>query len=128
MEQTLTRAASDGACEIVFVPHLVPLERGILATCVVPGSGLDAGELSDLYRQRYAGEPFVDVVDGDAAARIRAVAHSNRALVSVHPVDDRDLVVVACAIDNLGKGAAGQAVQNANLLTGRPETEGLRGF
>ncbi len=128
MEQTLARASSNGSCEIVFVPHLVPLERGILATCAVSGTGLAADKVADLYHERFAKEPFVGVVDGDAGARIRAVAHSNRALISVHPVDDRDLVIVACAIDNLGKGAAGQAVQNANLLTGRPETEGLRGF
>lgn len=128
MEQTLRRAAGGDACELVFVPHLVPLERGILATCAVTGAGFDDAEVRELYRRRWADEPFVGVAEDGDAARIRAVAHSNRALISVHPVPDEDLVVIACAIDNLGKGAAGQAVQNANLMTGRPEGEGLRGF
>ena len=128
MEQTL-RAAGDGAsCRVAFVPHLVPLERGILATCAVSGAGLAADELRQIYDDRWAGEPFVELAEAGEAARIRAAAHSNRAFVSVHAVEGEDLVVIACAIDNLGKGAAGQAVQNANLLTGRPETEGLRGF
>lgn len=125
IEQTLRAAGGDG-CDVVFVPHLVPLERGILATCAVRGSGLDGAEARRTYEEHYAGEPFVHVLPDGEAARIRAAAHSNRAVISLHPVPDQDLLVVACAIDNLGKGAAGAAVQNANLMLGRPETEGLR--
>ncbi len=127
IEQTLRAAGGDG-CDVVFVPHLVPLERGILATCAVRGSGLNGAQARRVYEERYAGEPFVRVLPDGDAARIRAAAHSNRAVISLHPVPDQDLLVVACAIDNLGKGAAGAAVQNANLMLGRPETEGLRGF
>ena len=126
MEQTLRAAAGGGRCKLVFVPHLVPLERGMLATCAVYGSGLDESAAHELYRGRYRDEPFVEVLDAGGHARIRAVAHSNRAVISLHSVEEDDLLIVACAIDNLGKGAAGQAVQNANLLVGRPETEGLR--
>jgi N-acetyl-gamma-glutamyl-phosphate reductase len=126
MEQTLRRAGGNG-CELVFVPHLVPLERGILATCAVQGSGLDEAEARKLYVERYADEPFVAALAAGDHARIRGAAHSNRALVSLHGVPDQDLLVIACAIDNLGKGAAGQALQNANLVLGRPEAEGLRG-
>lgn len=128
MEQTLQAAGDSRGSRVVFVPHLVPLERGILATCAVAGTGLEASQMRRMYRERWTDEPFVRFAEDGEAARIRAVAHSNRALVSVHPVEGQDLFVIACAIDNLGKGAAGQAVQNANLLTGRPETEGLRGY
>jgi len=128
MEQTLRTAGGGEGCSLVFVPHLVPLERGILATCVVRGTGLGPEEIRRLYAERYAAEPFVQLLPEGEHARIRAVAHSNRAVVSLHPVPGDDLLIVACAIDNLGKGAAGQAIQNANLMLGRPETEGLRGF
>jgi N-acetyl-gamma-glutamyl-phosphate reductase len=136
MEQTLQRANGGWNGSIVFVPHLVPLERGILATCAVRGTGLlapgagkaESDEARQLYESFYADEPFVRVLPEGEHARIRAAAHSNRAVISLHPVASADLLIVACAIDNLGKGAASQAVQNANLMTGRPETEGLKGF
>jgi len=128
IEQTLASAGAGRPFAIVFAPHLVPMERGILATCMVHGAGLDLDGARRLYDDRYADEPFVTLLaDGDTA-RVRAAAHSNRAVVSLHPVPDQDVLVVACAIDNLGKGAAGQAIQNANLMLGLPETEGLRGF
>ena len=128
MEQTLRLAGAESSCSLVFVPHLVPLERGILATCAVRGLGLGAEEIRRLYAERYTDERFVQLLPDGEHARIRAVAHSNRAVISLHPVPDDDLLIVACAIDNLGKGAAGQAVQNANLMLGLPEAEGLRGF
>lgn len=128
MEQTLRLAGAAESCSLVFVPHLVPLERGILVTCAVRGPGLGSEELRRLYTERYGREPFVRLLPDGDHARIRAVAHSNRAVVSLHPVPEDDLLIVACAIDNLGKGAAGQAIQNANLMLGRPEAEGLRGF
>lgn len=126
MEQTVVGAGAAAETAITFVPHLVPMERGILATCAIHGSGLDEDEARRLFVDRYTDEPSVDVLPDGEAARIRAVAHSNRAVMSVHGVADRDTLVVASAIDNLGKGAAGQAVQNANLMLSRPETEGLR--
>lgn len=126
VEQTLENAGNGSTYEITFVPHLVPLERGILATCAVAGSGLGEGEARQLYRERFADEPFIDILAAGDTARIRSVAHSDRAALSIHEVDGRDQLVIVSAIDNLGKGAAGQAIQNANLMLGRPETEGLR--
>jgi N-acetyl-gamma-glutamyl-phosphate reductase len=134
MEQTLTRAMGSrpqGMLEpvndfaIIFTPHLVPLERGILATCVVRDTGLDSSAASRLYQERYAREPMVRVQRNGEPARIRTVARSNRAVVSIDHVQGYDLLVITCAIDNLGKGAAGQAIQNANLFLGLPETEGI---
>lgn len=131
MEQILQRAAAssaDTSTEIVFVPHLVPLERGMLVTCAVSGVGFGEGPAFELYQERYASEPFVDLLPRGGQARIRAAAQTNRAVISLHGVGDRDMLIIAAAIDNLGKGAAGQALQNANLMLSLPETEGLRRY
>ncbi len=127
IEQLLRDVGVDDLARVIFTPHLVPLERGMLATCVVTDAGGDADEIRDLYRELYAGEPFVRVAGPDAAARIRSVVRTNGAVVSVHEVEDTDAVVIVSAIDNLLKGAAGQAVQNANLMLGLPEVTGLPG-
>lgn len=128
IEQTLVQAGARKGLALSFVPHLVPMERGILATCAVYGTGLDENAARSLFRERYQSEPFIRVLEGEAYARTRAVAHSNRVVVSVHGVEGQDTLIVAAAIDNLGKGAAGQALQNANLMLGLEETDGLRGF
>lgn len=112
---------------IVFTPHLVPLERGIEATIVLPGVAGGADEARRILEDRYDGEPFVRVLEPGRAARIRGVARTNRAHLSVFPVDDLDAVVLTVAIDNLLKGAAGQAIQNMNVMLGLPETTGLPG-
>jgi N-acetyl-gamma-glutamyl-phosphate reductase len=110
-----------------FVPHSAPLTRGIFVTaqCLLP-SGMDADDAAALIGQRYAGEPFVRVL-GDAAQgrtpRVAAVAGSNYAEVG-WAAHGRQFAVM-CALDNLGKGMAGQAVQNMNLALGLPETAGL---
>ena len=115
---------------ITFVPHLVPMTRGILATCyasLIPGklSADDKGkkELLELYRRFYKGEPFVRVVD--APPHTKHTLGSNMCLV--HPALDARTgrLIVLSAIDNLVKGAAGQAVHNMNLMLGLPETLGL---
>lgn len=128
IEQTLDVASSGAGPDIVFVPHLVPLERGIIATCVARNTGIDAGQAQSLYAERYANEPFVRVLPNGESARIRTAAHSNRAAISITHVEEFDWLIITSAIDNLGKGAAGQAVQNMNLMMGLPETTGLRGF
>ncbi len=126
MEQTLAAVAGGRPVgPLVFVPHLIPVDRGILATCAVRGSGLDAGRARAIYADLYGGEPFVRLLPAGRTARIRGTGHTNRAVVSVDAVDEADLLVVACAIDNLGKGAAGQAVQNMNLMLDLPEGLGL---
>ena len=110
---------------VTFTPHLVPVDRGLLATCY---ARLEDGlahpdDLAGLYRDFYADHPFVEVVD--APPGMRAVQRTNFAQVC--PVADPrgGRVTVFGVIDNLGKGAAGQALQNLNLMAGLPETEGL---
>lgn len=128
VEQSLARAMGGGQrCEIVFTPHLVPLERGIEATIVLRRTGADAAQIRDALSQRYASEPFVQVLPEGRQARIRGVASTNRAHLAVSPVEGVDAVVVTSAIDNLLKGAAGQAVQNMNAMLGLDETLGLPG-
>jgi N-acetyl-gamma-glutamyl-phosphate reductase len=108
---------------LAFVPHLVPVDQGILASCyatVEPEIGPE--ELAELYESAYASEPFVEVVDTEP--RTADVRDSNRCIVHAKVVGDR--VLAFAAIDNLWKGAAGQAVQDLNLMLGLPETEGLR--
>jgi N-acetyl-gamma-glutamyl-phosphate reductase len=107
---------------ITFVPHLVPMDQGLLASCyVLTDEPLSADDASALYAEAYAGEPFVDVVDGPP--RTADVRETNRARVHVTTAGER--VVAFAAIDNLWKGAAGQALQDLNLMLGLPETEGL---
>ena len=113
-------AVAGGHVTVQFTPHLVPMQRGILSTC---SAGLVATGIGDVLREAYAGAPFVDVID--QPPQTRWVVGSNRALV--HAAEDRHTgrAIVTVAIDNLGKGAAGQAVQCANLALGFPEGAGL---
>lgn len=111
-------------CDLVFTPHLLPVARGILATLTVPViDRLD--DSAAMFAAYYAGEPFIEVVS--QAPSLRDVAHRNVAAVAVIPVEGvrRPAVTVIVAIDNLLKGAAGQAMQNANLMLGLDETAGL---
>jgi N-acetyl-gamma-glutamyl-phosphate reductase len=110
---------------VTFVPHLIPIERGILATVVVEfGPSLDQVDVLAHYREFYADAPFVRVLDpADRLPAVRAVAGTN--LCDLAPVVDGDSLVIVGAIDNLVKGAAGQAVQVFNRAFGMPETLGL---
>ena len=111
--------------EVLFTPHLVPMTRGILSTCWARPSvdGLTTARLLEAYRDFYAGEPFVSVVDEPPPTK--ATVASNGVQLTVR-FDDRTGSILAVAVlDNLVKGAAGQAVQNANLLLGLDETTGL---
>jgi len=112
--------------KVTFTPHLVPMTRGILSTCyapLLPGAVRSGEQARELYREFYKGEPFVRVVDSPPASK--QVAGSNVCLV--HPsVDSRtERLVVVSVIDNLVKGAAGQAIQNMNAMLGLNETAGL---
>jgi len=112
--------------KVTFTPHLVPMTRGILSTCyapLLPGAVQSGEQARELYREFYKGEPFVRVVDSPPATK--QVAGSNMCLV--HPtVDPRtERLVVVSVIDNLVKGAAGQAIQNMNAMLGLNETAGL---
>jgi N-acetyl-gamma-glutamyl-phosphate reductase len=110
--------------DLVFTPHLLPVARGILSTIVVPLRE-PVADPTDLYRRRYEGERFIEIVD--APPELRHVQHRNVARISVRPLAGvrRPTLLVLSAIDNLVKGAAGQAVQNANLMLGLDETAGL---
>lgn len=110
--------------DILFTPHLLPVARGILATITVPVSGV-ADNPADLWRSHYRGERFVRISDSPPA--IRDVVRTNSAAISVAKAQGmrQPTLIVIAAIDNLVKGAAGQALQNANLMLGLEESMGL---
>jgi N-acetyl-gamma-glutamyl-phosphate reductase len=109
---------------VCFVPHLLPVRRGLLATCYVPtGAGTDARALMEA---AFAASSVVRVLAEGVAPEIARVQGTDAAEVGVFTDRSTGTSIVICAIDNLGKGAAGQAVQNANLALGLPETAGLR--
>lgn len=125
IRQGLSRVAGKPV-GLTFVPHLTPLIRGIHATLygrLLPGvGGLD---LQALYEERYAGEAFVDVMPAGSHPETRSVRASNVCRIAVHRPQGGDTVVVLSVIDNLVKGAAGQAVQNLNIMFGLDEEAGL---
>ena len=121
MEQVLDDVTG-GTTSLSFTPHLLPMQRGLLATCHATTS-TDTSTLVEVLHTAFEAEPFVDVVDAPPATRW--VVGSNRCLVYA-AVDKRtSTVTVVSVIDNLIKGAAGQAVQCANLMLGNPEDSGL---
>lgn len=118
------RRMTDSDIGLTFVPHLTPMIRGIHATLYAPlvKSGID---LQALYEQRFRSEPFVDVMPAGSHPETRSVRGANHCRVAVHVPPTGDTVVVLSVIDNLVKGAAGQAVQNMNIMFGFDETAGL---
>ncbi len=122
VRQGLARAAGHEV-GLTFVPHLVPMIRGIHATLY--GRLTKAVDLQALFEKRYAEEPFVDVLPAGSQPDTRSVRASNHCRIAVHRPQGGDMVVVLSVIDNLVKGAAGQAIQNMNLMFGLPETTGL---
>jgi N-acetyl-gamma-glutamyl-phosphate reductase len=115
--------ASGRELGLTFVPHLVPMVRGILAT-VYARVTADT-DFQALFEQRYAHEPFVDVLPPGSQPETRWVRGTNQCRLAVHRPMDGDTVVILAVEDNLVKGAAGQAVQNMNLMFGFPETQAL---
>jgi N-acetyl-gamma-glutamyl-phosphate reductase len=123
IEQELSAVAGQ-AVTTIFTPHLVPMTRGLLATCYARlRQPLGAQEVQEVYRRRYRREPFVRVVEKPPATKW--TSGTNMCLVYVTVSRSRDHLIAIAAIDNLVKGAAGQAIQNANLLFGLPEDAGL---
>ena len=110
---------------LTFVPHLTPMIRGIHATLYARLAGLEAN-LQALYEKRYVNEPFVDVMPHGSHPETRSVRASNVCRIAVHRPRGGDTVVILSVIDNLVKGAAGQAVQNMNIMFGLDERTGLR--
>ncbi|MEX1670277.1 N-acetyl-gamma-glutamyl-phosphate reductase [Zhongshania guokunii] len=129
IEQELALAAN-GPVNLTFTPHLLPQVRGIHATMYTelldPTVSLD--ELQSLFEERYADAPFVDVMPLGSTPQTRTVRGSNMCRLALHRPQNRNTVVVLSAIDNLVKGASGQAIQNMNLMFGLPETMGLQGL
>jgi len=125
IEQELSGIARSPVC-VVFTPHLIPMTRGIFATAYAPlARQLSEAEAVQLYDETYKGEPFVRVLR-DTLPQTKATLGSNYCDVAVK-IDTRTSTAIAlAAIDNLGRGAAGQAVQNMNLMFGLPETTGLQ--
>jgi N-acetyl-gamma-glutamyl-phosphate reductase len=122
IEQEL--AACGAEVRITFTPHLLPLDQGELVSCYVASNGeLEPVDLHRLYRESYAQEPFVEIVPTPPG--VREVRETNFCRISVHHDPRTSRVLVFAAIDNLWKGAASQAVQNLNLMFGRPEGEGI---
>jgi N-acetyl-gamma-glutamyl-phosphate reductase len=125
MVATLTTLAGADA-SLTFTPHLIPMTRGILSTCyALNRTAATTEQCMEAARKFYAGRPFVRVVDKPPHSKW--ATGSNLAYVSYAADPIRGVVIALGAIDNLGKGAGGQAVQNANLMTGQPETAGLEG-
>jgi N-acetyl-gamma-glutamyl-phosphate reductase len=124
IEQGLADAAGESVA-LTFVPHLLPIIRGIHSTLFARLRS-DAGDLQALYEQWYANEPFVDVLPAGMLPQTRTVKGANRCQLAIAVPQDRDTVVVMAAIDNLVKGASGQAVQNMNIMLGLDEQMGLR--
>jgi N-acetyl-gamma-glutamyl-phosphate reductase len=124
IEQGLADAGAEVA--VTFVPHLVPQSRGLLATCYLSlADDLDDAALSARLHEAYDAEPFVHVQDAPPATK--QATGSNHAFVHARRVGERRAVIVS-VIDNLGKGAAGQAIQNMNVALGLDEAAGLGGL
>jgi N-acetyl-gamma-glutamyl-phosphate reductase len=109
---------------LTFVPHLLPMVRGIHATLYARLEKPDT-DLQALFERRYADEPFVDVMPAGSFPETRFVRGSNMCRMAVHRPQGGDTVVVLAVIDNLVKGAAGQAVQNMNIMFGCAESAGI---
>lgn len=122
--KTIERLSGGSAAGLVFTPHLVPMTRGVLATMYCRGDATTE-QCLDAARRFYAGRAFVRVTD--KPPQTKWATGSNLAFVSYAADPERRLVIAMGVVDNLGKGAAGQAVQNANLMCGLPETAGLEG-
>jgi N-acetyl-gamma-glutamyl-phosphate reductase len=108
---------------VSFTPHLLPVRRGLIATCNVRSTGAD---LRALLEEHYAESHVVTVLPEDVVPELARVQHTDGAEIGVFEDRHTDRTIVICALDNLGKGAAGQAVQNVNALFGLGETAGLR--
>lgn len=124
IEQELKIAGKTGDLRVSFVPHLIPVNRGILASCYAElAEGVSQAEVDELYRDFYAREPFIRITDSPPL--LNSVRGSNYCLV--FPRIDRraNRLIAISAIDNLVKGAAGQAIQNMNLMFGLEEKTGL---
>lgn len=126
IKQGLDEIAGE-AVKLVFVPHLVPMVRGIHATLYgqLRDPSISIDELQALYEERYADEPFVDVMPQGSHPQTRYVKGANVCRIALHRQPDSDQLIILAVEDNLTKGASGQAVQSMNIMFGLPEAQGL---
>lgn len=125
IEQELSKMA-DASVHVIFTPHLLPLNRGIVSTMYVPlKDDVTFAEVEKQYHQSYDGEYFIRLLPQGQTADLKYVQYSNFCDISLHYDEHCHQVIVVSAIDNMVKGAAGQAIQNMNLMCGFLETEGL---
>jgi len=110
--------------ELVFIPHLMPMIRGLHATVYADANNTDTN-IQQVFENFYRDEPFVDVMPAGSHPETRSVKGANHCHIAVHYLDTSKKYVVLAVIDNLVKGAAGQAIQNLNLMFGLNETTGL---
>ncbi len=123
IEQEVSKAAGN-KIELEFTPHLLPINRGIISTIYVKLSeGMSASNLQDCLETKYEDEPFVNVIEGDP--NIKNVVGTNFCTMSVKESHTQGKAIIVSVIDNLCKGASGQAVQNMNIIFGFDEKEGL---
>ncbi len=111
------------SAQLTFVPHLLPMNRGIHATLYAESTDSSV-DLTEIFKQRYSSEEFVCVLDAGEHPETRAVRGTNKCMLSVNRVS-KDQIVVLSVIDNLVKGAAGQAIQNMNIMFGMSESSGI---
>jgi len=123
--QEATGISTSGAPQIIFSPHLLPISRGLLSTIYtrIP-QGWSEAQVRALYADAYGGEPFINLLPAGKLATIAHTSHTNLCAISLTLAAPAVLIVIS-SIDNLVKGAAGQAIQNMNVMFGLKETEGL---
>lgn len=125
IEQGLNDIARDPV-SLTFVPHLIPIVRGIHSTLYAElTANVSLEQIQGTFEERYSNEPFVDVLPLGSHPQTRSVKGSNMCRIALHRPQGRNTVVVLAVIDNLVKGASGQAVQCMNIMCGLPETQGL---
>ena len=125
IEETLSTMAKDKV-NVTFTPHLLPINRGILSTIYCsPNNKVNLEEIHKLYVDFYKDEPFVNILPLGEIASIKNVKLTNDCFISLHLNHRQDQIIVVSTIDNMIKGAAGQAIQNMNIILGFDETDGL---
>ncbi|RLE14423.1 N-acetyl-gamma-glutamyl-phosphate reductase, partial [Candidatus Aerophobetes bacterium] len=125
MEQELGKIAGEKV-KLIFIPHLIPVNRGILSTCYADlVERLTTEDLLGIYAEFYQREPFVEILPAGSFPHTKEVLWSNRCRIGLNVDKRSSKVIVISAIDNLVKGASGQAIQNMNLMCGFDEKMGL---
>jgi N-acetyl-gamma-glutamyl-phosphate reductase len=122
----MLQALDIGEKDFIFTPHLLPVTRGILSTVYVRlNARRTPGEVAAVFKEFYGPSPLVRVYEGGALPEIQAVANTQYADIGFALDEETRRLIIVSALDNLGKGAAGQAVQNMNLMFGLPQESGL---